>query len=86
MLRSGRQTPFKLSFNNQDTLEKFAGRIAAQVEADSISLLNSFRDEQFLSTNNLTNKSILQIFIPNTYEFYWTVSPEKFRAKNVSFL
>ena len=81
MLRSGRQTPFKLSFNNQDTLEKFAGRIAAQVEADSISLLNSFSDKQFLSRNNLTNKSILQIFIPNTYEFYWTVSPEKFRAK-----
>lgn len=81
MLRSGRQTPFKLSFNNQDTLEKFAGRIAAQVEADSISLLNSFSNEQFLSTNNLTNKSVLQIFIPNTYEFYWTVSPEKFRAK-----
>ena len=81
MLRSGRQTPFKLSFNNQDTLEKIAGRIAEQIEADSISLINSFRDLQFLSKNSLTNKSVLQIFIPNTYEFYWTVSPEKFRAK-----
>ena len=81
MLRIGRQTPFKLSFNNQDTLEKFAGRIASQIEADSISLLNSFRNEQFLSKNTLTDKSVLQIFIPNTYEFYWTVSPEKFRTK-----
>ena len=81
MLRSGRQTPFKLSFNNQDTLEKFAGRIAEQVETDSVSLLNSFKDVQFLSKNNLNHKSVLQIFIPNTYEFYWTVSPEKFRAK-----
>lgn len=81
MLRSGRQTPFKLSFNNQDTLEKFAGRIAAQIAADSISLLTSFKNEKFLVENNLTEKSVLQIFIPNTYEFYWTVSPEKFRTK-----
>ena len=81
MLRSRRQTPFKLSFNNQDTLEKFAGRIASQIEADSVSLLASFKDEEFLNENNLTKKSVLQIFIPNTYEFYWTVSPSKFRKK-----
>lgn len=81
MLRSGRQTPFKLSFNNQDTLEKFAGRIAEQINADSISLLTSFKDDTFLSKNSLTDKSVLQLFIPNTYEFYWTVSPENFRSK-----
>ena len=81
MLRSGRQTPFKLSFNNQDTLEKFAGRIASQIAADSISLLKSFTQEDFLIENSLSEKSVLQIFIPNTYEFYWTVSPEKFRNK-----
>lgn len=81
MLRSGRQTPLKLSFNNQDTLEKFAGRIAEQLAADSITLLTTFTDKKFLNENNLTEKSVLQIFIPNTYEFYWTVSPEKFRAK-----
>ena len=81
MLRSGRQTPFKLTFNNQDTLEKFAGRIATQIAADSASLLTSFKNEKFLKENNFTAKSVLQIFIPNTYEFYWTVSPENFRKK-----
>ncbi|WP_288956270.1 endolytic transglycosylase MltG [uncultured Polaribacter sp.] len=81
MLRSGWQTPLKISFNNQDTIEKLAGRISQQLETDSISLLNAFTDKKFLSVNNLTKKSVLQIFIPNTYEFYWTVSPEKFRAK-----
>ncbi|ARV07922.1 aminodeoxychorismate lyase [Polaribacter sp. SA4-10] len=81
LLRSGNQTPVKLSFNNQDTLEKLAGRIAAQLETDSISLLNTFKDKAFLSKNNLTEKSVLQIFIPNSYEFYWTTSPEKFRNK-----
>lgn len=84
MFRSGRQTPFKLSFNNQDTLEKLAGRIAEQIAADSTALLLSFKEEHFLSKNNFTTKSILQIFIPNTYEFYWTVSPEKFKQKMFS--
>ena len=81
LFRSGNQTPVKLSFNNQDTLEKLAGRIAEQLEADSITLLNSFKDKEFLSKNNLTEKSVLQIFIPNSYEFYWTTSAEKFRNK-----
>lgn len=81
LLRSGNQTPIKLSFNNQDTLEKLAGRIAEQLETDSISFLNAFRDEEFLSKNNLTEKSVLQICIPNTYEVYWTISAEKFRSK-----
>ena len=81
MLRVGRQTPFKLTFNNQDTLEKFAGRIAAQIATDSTSLIAAFKDINFLAKNNLTKKSVLQIFIPNTYEFYWTVSPAKFRTK-----
>ena len=81
LLRSGNQTPIKVSFNNQDTLEKLAGRIAQQLETDSISLLNSFKSKEFLSNNNLTEKSVLQIFIPNSYQFYWTASAENFRNK-----
>lgn len=81
MLRSGRQTPLKISFNNQDTLEKFAQRIAEQIAADSLSIVTAFKNPNFLSNHNLTEKSVLQICIPNTYEVYWTISPEKFRAK-----
>lgn len=81
MLRSGNQTALKITFNNQDTLEKFAGRIAEQLETDSISILNSFTSKKFLAENKLTKKSVLQICIPNSYEFYWTVSPNKFRDK-----
>ncbi len=81
MLRIGNQTDIKLLFNNQDTLEKLAGRIAEQLEIDSISLLNSFKDKDFLSKNNLTEKSVLQIFIPNSYQFYWNTSADKFRDR-----
>ena len=81
LLRSGNQTPIKVSFNNQDTVEKLAGRVAQQIEADSIDLVKAFTDEVFLKQNNLTNKSSLQIYIPNSYEFYWNTSAEKFRDK-----
>ena len=47
MLRSGNQTPLKVSFNNQDTLEKFANRIAEQLEIDATNVLNSFTDNKF---------------------------------------
>lgn len=81
MLRSGNQTPLKVSFNNQDTLEKFANRIAEQLEIGVTDILNSFTDSKFLEKNSLTKTSVLQICLPNTYEFYWTVSADKFRDK-----
>ena len=81
MIRIGNQTPITVSFNNQDTLEKLAGRIAQQIEADSTSLLKSFTNEDFLKTNKLTKKSALQIFIPNSYQIYWNISSDNFRDK-----
>lgn len=81
LLRSGNQTPIKIAFNNQDTLEKLAGRIAQQIEADSISLLSAMTDEAFLSKNGFNKKSALGMYIPNSYEFYWNTSAEKFRNK-----
>lgn len=81
MLRSGNQTAINLSFNNQDTLEKLASRISQQIEADSITLINSFLDEKFLRENNLNPQNVLGIFIPNSYEVYWNMSAEKLRDK-----
>lgn len=76
--------PIKLSFNNQETLPRLAGRIASQIEADSISLLNAFHDEEFLKNNNFNDKTILGMFIPNSYEFFWNTSAEKFRDRMLS--
>ena len=81
LLRIGSQTPIKVSFNNQNTLPQFVGRISKQIEADSLSIYNSFTDIEFLKKNNLTEKTVLQICMPNTYEVYWTTSPKNFRNK-----
>lgn len=80
VLRS-RNTPVSVVFNNQERLEDLAGRIAVQIEADSISLLNAMKDESFLSSNNLRSEEALSMYIPNKYEFFWNTSAEGFRDR-----
>ncbi len=75
--------PVKLAFNNQERIENLAGRVASQIESDSISLITSFRDSIFLKENGFTEENVLAMFIPNTYEVYWNTSAEKFRNKMI---
>jgi UPF0755 protein len=75
--------PVNLAFNNQERLENLAGRVGSQIEADSLSLLTSFKDSVFLKENGFTEENVLAMFIPNTYETYWNTSAEKFRDKMI---
>lgn len=75
--------PVKLAFNNQERLENFAGRVGSQIEADSLSLLASFKDSVFLKENGFNEENVLAMFIPNTYEIYWNTSAVKFRDKMI---
>jgi UPF0755 protein len=72
-----------LAFNNQERLEDFAGRIGSQIEADSLDLLNSFKDPVFMKENGFTEENVLTMFIPNTYEMFWNTSADKFRDKMI---
>ena len=78
LLRSGRQTPIKVTFNNLRTKEQLAGKIANQIEADSFSILSYITDTVFQQKLGLNNNNIACLFIPNTYEFYWNTSAEQF--------
>lgn len=71
----------KLSFNNQETLEKLAGRIANQIEADSLSILIAMNDASFLSESKFDKATALGMYIPNSYEFFWNTSAEAFRDR-----
>ena len=75
--------PVNLAFNNQERLENLAGRVGSQIEADSLSLLKSFKDSIFLKENGFNEENVLAMFIPNTYELYWNTSADKFRDKMI---
>lgn len=70
--------PVRVSFNNQETVYDLAGRISKQIEADSISLVNSMLSENFLTENKFDEQAVLSYFIPNTYEFFWNTSADQF--------
>lgn len=75
--------PVKLAFNNQERLENFAGRVGAEIEADSLSLMKAIKDPAFLKENGFNEDNVFAMFIPNTYEIYWNTSAEKFRDKMI---
>ncbi len=78
LLRSGRQTPVKITFNNIRTLEQLAGRIANRIEPDSLELTVLLNDSSIIAGYGFNKKTFIAMFIPNTYEFYWTTSAKKF--------
>ncbi len=73
--------PVQLAFNNQERMEDFAGRIASQLEPDSLKLMETFTDESFLKENGFDHDNALCMYIPNSYEFFWNISAEKFRDR-----
>ncbi len=80
-LRSKQQDPVKLVFNNIRIKEELAGHIAEQLETDSVSLLKLLNDAEYLKNFGFTTSNIISMFIPNTYEVYWDITPEKFMEK-----
>ena len=74
-------TPVNVTFNNQERLEDLAGRVSNQIYEDSISLLTAFTDQEFLKNNDLNEKNVLSIFIPNSYNIYWDTNSEDFRDR-----
>ena len=82
-LRNGEQAPIKVILNNERLPEEVAGKVARFIEADSLSLLTVFRDNEFLRQYNLTDQTLLTAFIPNTYEMYWNTDAKSFVGKMV---
>ncbi len=78
LLRSGKQTPVQLIFNNIRTKEQLAQRISEQIEAPASALLNLMNDPDYTKQIGFTPENILAFFIPDTYEFYWNTSSDQF--------
>ncbi len=74
MLRIGDQCPVKFMFNNVETVEELAGSVSETFEMDSLEFLDAVHSEEFLKETGLDKDQIALIFIPNTYEMYWSIS------------
>lgn len=78
LLRSGEQEPVQVTFNNIRTKEQLISRVCNRIEADSAVLIELLNDEQMTAKYGFDKQTIMSIFIPNTYEFFWNTSAEQF--------
>lgn len=71
LLRSGRQSPVNITFNNVRTLNQIAGKIGKYIEADSSQIIAFLSDESNYTPDGFKKETIIALFIPDTYEVYW---------------
>lgn len=76
MLRSGRQVPVKVTFNNVRTKEDLAEKITANLEVTKEQFLQLIQDSVYIRKFDFEEETIMSMFIPNTYEFWWNTSPD----------
>jgi UPF0755 protein len=78
MLKSGNQEPVKLAIHNIRLKEQFAGFLAKKLEPDSVAMLRLLDSTAFVEKYGFTTENVYTMFLPNSYEFYWNTTPEKF--------
>lgn len=76
MLRNGRQTPLSLTITKLRTKENLASLIARKTEHDSIQIIQIIQDSEFLARYGVDSNTVLTIVLPDTYEIYWTSTPQ----------
>ncbi len=62
MLRSGHQTPVRITFQNIRTLNQLAGKIGRQIEADSAQIMSFLSDDSNYNADGFTKGDSYMLF------------------------
>ncbi len=76
MLRSGRQTPVRITFNNVRTKEDLAEKITTNLEVSETQFIEMIMDSVYIRKFDFEEETIMSMFIPNTYEVWWNIAPD----------
>lgn len=74
-LKTGTQTPVKISFAYARNLDEMARKITPNIECTPENFITAA--QQILDEKGYTSQQYPAAFLPDTYEVYWTDSPEK---------
>lgn len=74
-LETGRQTPVRCRWTGNRTLADVAPKITSALELTSEQFLEAAR--RILAEKGYSPEQMPAAFLPDTYEFYWTVTPDK---------
>ncbi|MGM9686687.1 MAG: endolytic transglycosylase MltG [Bacteroidaceae bacterium] len=76
-LRNGQQTPVNLVVPNSRTIEEACEKIGKNLMLDSKDIKSILSDSTKIKQMGFTKETLPALFVPNTYEVYWTIEPEK---------
>ena len=83
MLRSGNQTPINITFSYARKIDELAEKITKKLKMSDDDLM-SYLYDNIEDYNDFNKLDIISIFLPDTYEVYWNISPNKLTEKMYS--
>lgn len=78
LLRSGVQEPVRVVLRSVRSKDRLCGNVSRYLEVDSARLLELLDDPAFCERYGFTPTTMFTLFLPNTYEFYWSTTSEEF--------
>lgn len=76
MLKLGLETPVRVTLNNVKISAHLASKLSQQMDADSTSFMAALTSKELAKEVGFDSLSLFSMFLPDTYELYWTTSPE----------
>ena len=80
-LRNGSQDALKITFSNIRLKEDLAGKLGRQLAYDSVTIYRLLDSSSIVEPLGFSKETIPCLFIPDTYEVFWTISFEDFLTK-----
>ncbi|MBR7013202.1 MAG: endolytic transglycosylase MltG [Muribaculaceae bacterium] len=76
-IKNGVQSGVKFTFNNVRTLDEWAQRWGDTFMDGADEMRKALKDSAICAKYGKTPETIVCLLMPDTYEFYWNISPEK---------
>ncbi len=77
LLRAGLQTPVRMTFNSARKIEELSTKLTANLEIDSADMAPYLLSDSVAHIYGFDSLNFIGMFLPNTYEVYWTASPKE---------
>ena len=80
-LMNGEQDEVTLTFVKFRKLDELGKAVAKKLEQDSSAFTALLYDNAYLSQFGLDSQTVLGMFVPNSYQMYWTTTPDQFMRR-----
>jgi UPF0755 protein len=82
-LAMGSQDPVRVTILPGSNEHRFADRVAKHFIFSADSLVHTMNDSTILASYGVTKKDVFGRMLPNTYRFYWNMSPKQFIGRMI---